>query len=1115
MFLQAPMKKVQRGFFFLLIITVCFSCGHSHEEMPLFERMENTGIDFTNKAENDKDFNIFTYRNFYNGGGVAIGDLNNDGLSDIFFTANQGANKLYLNKGNLKFEDISAKAGFTDKMQWSTGVVLVDINNDGWLDIFVWNSGSLQDSSLRKNQLFINNHDLTFTESAEKYGLANAGYTTQVSFFDYDMDGDLDCFMINNSPIPVSTLNYANQRDLPAANWPVADFLKGGGDHLFRNDNGHFADVTSQSGIHGSLLSFGLGLNVADINGDGYPDIYVSNDFYERDYLYINQKDGHFKDETEEWLEHTSLSSMGADIADINNDGYPDIFTTDMLPENDFRLKTTTSFDNIQIYTQKEKSGFYHQYMQNCLQVNNGNGKFFETARYSGVSASDWSWGALLFDADNDGLSDIYITNGIYHDLTDQDFINFFANDIIKNMVLKGKKEEVESIIGKMPSHPLLNMAYRNKGNLNFEDEGKAWGFTEPSFSNGAAYGDLDNDGDLDLVVNNENGPAFIFKNNARSLNKNNYIGILLKGGSKNSFAIGSNIKIYANRTVFTREVMPSRGFQSSVDYKQIVGLGAVTEIDSMIISWPDRSETRIIHPAINQVHTIAETDNHPIVPEPKKPDSARVLLRLVKTDFEKHAEDDYSDFYTERNLPKLLSREGPKATTGDVNGDGLTDIYIGGTSGHPGQLYLQTRPGEFVRKPVPAIEQFLDVEDEAVQFFDADHDGDLDLFIGPGGNNNAPQSRQMQNRLFINDGKGNFKLEADAFPDNPEGINTAVAIAYDFNHDGFEDLFIGGRSIPKSYGYSPRSYLFVNDGKGHFTDIAATKNPDIAHIGMVTDAAWSDITGDKEKELVIVGEWMSPRIFSFKGDHFEEVRTSLEGMDGWWESIGIADLNGDGKPDLILGNVGDNFYLHPDSLNPVKLWLNDFDLNGIHDDIMTRTIQGKDLPVFLKHEMEDQIPSLKKQNLKNNDYAGKAVQDLFPESVLKSATVKNFNYTHSVVAINQGNGKFTIRVLPVMAQLSSVNAIQSMDVNEDGYPDLILGGNEFGFLPQFGRLDASFGQVFLNDGKGHFEFVKPVKSGLQLTGQVRCIAKIADGSKKFLLFLRNDDFPVLFAVEK
>jgi enediyne biosynthesis protein E4 len=1115
LFLQAPMKKVQRGFFFLFIITVCFSCGHSHDEMPLFELMDKTGIDFTNKAENDKDFNIFTYRNFYNGGGVAIGDLNNDGLSDIFFTANQGANKLYLNKGNWKFEDISVKAGFTDKTQWSTGVVLVDINNDGWLDIFVSNSGSMKDSSLRKNQLFINNHDLTFTESAEKYGLANTGYTTQVSFFDYDMDGDLDCFIINNSPIPVSTLNYANQRDLPAANWPVADFLKGGGDHLLRNDNGHFVDVTSQSGIHGSLLSFGLGLNVADINGDGYPDIYVSNDFYERDYLYINQKNGRFKDETEEWLGHTSLASMGADIADINNDGYPDIFTTDMLPENDFRLKTTTSFDNIQIYTQKEKSGFYHQYMQNCLQVNNGNGKFFETARYSRVSASDWSWGALLFDADNDGLSDIYITNGIYHDLTDQDFINFFANDIVKNMVLNGKKEEVQNIIDKMPSHPLLNMAYQNKGNLNFEDKGKDWGFTEPSYSNGAAYGDLDNDGDLDLVVNNENGPAFIFKNNARSLNKNNYIGILLKGGGKNSFAIGSNIKIYANRTLFTREVMPSRGFQSSVDYKQIVGLGTATEIDSMIISWPDRSETRIIHPAINQVHTIPEPDNRIIVPEPEKPDISQILLRLVKSDFEKHAEDDYSDFYNERNLPKLLSREGPKATTGDVNGDGLTDVYIGGTPGHPGQLYLQTRAGVFARKTIPAIEQFLDVEDEAVKFFDADHDGDLDLFIGPGGNNNDPQSRQMQNRLFINDGKGNFKLEPDAFPDNPEGMNTAVAIAYDFNHDGFEDLFIGGRSIPKSYGYSPRSYLFVNDGKGHFTDMAGTKNPDIAHIGMVTDAAWSDIIGDKEKELVIVGEWMCPRIFSFKGDHFEEVGTSLQGMDGWWESLAITDVNGDGKPDLILGNVGDNFYLHPDSLNPVKLWLNDFDLNGIHDDILTRTVQDKDFPVFLKHEMEDQIPSLKKQNLKNNVYAGKAIQDLFPESVLKSTTIKNFNYTHSVVAFNQGNGKFTIRILPIMAQLSSVNAIQSLDVNGDGFTDLILGGNEFGFLPQFGRLDASFGQVFLNDGKGNFEFVKPVKSGLQLTGQVRCIAKIADGTKKFLLFLRNDDFPVLYAVEK
>ena len=1090
----------------ITLISIFISCNDK-EEKSLFTEIENSNIHFENRLTESKSLNAFNYRNFYNGGGVAVGDINNDGLPDIFFTANQGSNKLYLNKGNLQFEDISAKAGFIEKKQWSTGVVFVDINGDGWLDIYVCNAGSMLDSMLRKNQLFINNHDLTFTESAAKYGLGNNGYTTQASFFDYDLDGDLDCFMVNNSPIPVNTLNYANMRDLPLSESRVPDFLKGGGDHLYNNDNGYFTEVTKEAGIHGGLISLGLGVTVGDVNNDGYPDVYVSNDFFERDYLYINQKNGSFKDELEQCIQHTSLFSMGADIQDINNDGFPDIFTTDMLPADDYRLKTNASFDNYDVFKLKQNQGFYNQFSQNALQVNNGNGKFLETAFYSGIAASDWSWGSLMFDADNDGLTDLYVCNGIYHDITDQDFIDFFGNDVVQQMAITGKKEELNSIISKMPSNPLPNKVFKNLGNLRFKDVGKEWGFTTPTFSNGAAYGDLDNDGDLDLVINNVNQKAMVYRNNSREYNKNNYIAVSLKYKSPNNFGVGSTIKIYRGNQIISREVIPSRGFQSSVEYKQTIGLGKM-KADSMRITWPDRTTTTTINPVVNKLNVIDYSD---VVKQPPFPASvSHTIFEKVKNNFDKHVEDDYVDFYYERNIPFMLSRQGPKSATGDVNGDGLTDIYIGGAKDQEGQLYLQTANG-FIKKEIPDFKTYSFNDVTAAFFFDCDGDGDLDLFTGGGGNFAAETSGSFQNQIFVNDSKGNFTLKRGALP--IINTNCGAAISIDYDGDGNLDLFIGSRSVPQNYGIEPRSYLLHNDGKGNFKNITDSVAKVLSSIGMITSAGYADLNEDGKKDLIVVGDWIYPHVFSFNGKVFVEIETGLENLSGWWQHVAVADVDLDGDMDLVLSNLGANFYLNADKARPVKLWMKDFDQNGTVDKIFTRTIDGKDIPVFMKREITDQIPSLKKLNLKNQDYATKTVQQLFGKEI-ENAEVKEVNYSASCVAYNDGKGHFNIKELPKEVQLSSVNAVLIKDINQDGYPDIIAAGNWFDILPQFSRLDASCGHILMNDKNGYFIEVPPNRTGIDVPGQTRDIISFRYKKEDCILFLENNDYPVMYKIK-
>lgn len=1089
--------------------------GQDSKDDTLFSLLssEKTGIDFINEVKNQKDFNIFKYRNFYNGGGVAIGDINNDGLVDIYMTANMGDNKLYLNKGNLKFEDISLAAGVVGNKPWSTGVAMVDINQDGLLDIYVSNAGNMKGNN-HDNDLYINNGDLTFTEKANEYNLAKTGFSTHATFFDYDKDGDLDAYILNNSNIPVSSLGYAEQREVRAQDWEgVPDIFKGVGDMLLRNDDGKFVDVSEKAGIYGSLIGFGLGVVITDLNKDLYPDIYVSNDFYERDYLYINNQDGTFREEIKKWTSHLSLSAMGVDMADINNDGNVEIFITDMLPEADKRVKAVMEFEGYNVYKLKQSKDFYQQYIQNTLQLNNGNGSFSEVAYYSGVDATDWSWAGLLFDMNNDGLRDIYITNGINHDLTDLDFIDFFANKIIQRMVLTGKEESIDSIINKMPIRPQPNYAYKNNGDITFTNANSDWGFEIPSMSNGAAYGDLDNDGDLDIVINNVNMQAFVYENKTNEKLKNKYLKIHFEGSDKNKFAVGTSVLLYSDDKVFIQELHPFRGFQSSMDYGMTIGLGSISVLDSIRVIWPDDSTQKLLSINTNQTLNLKISEATGKYTPIKEKNTKSLIKELSNAPLVTHKENNYRDFDNEGLINKLLSQEGPSLAVADVDGDGNEDVFIGGAKGLPGVVYNHSGDGRLKPSKQPAISSDSSYEDTAAAFFDVDGDNDMDLMIGSGGNQ-VGEEQTYRTRLYINKGNGVFEKSTQTLPSTFKNISTINP--FDFDADGDIDVFIGSRSVVGTYGVDPNHLFLENNGDGTFTDASERLAYDLKDAGMITDASWADIDGDTIKDLITVSEWGTPRIYKNSGRRLSLLKTSLDSLYGMWNVIETEDLDGDGDQDLILGNQGNNLHYRPSFQNPMKMWINDFDNNGTIEQIVTQNIDGKDYPIHQKKELTQQITLLKKQNLKASEYAAKTINELFSNEIIENSIVKLSSISESVIAVNDGGGKFTIIELPYRVQLSCVCGITCTDVNNDGNLDLILGGNNFEFKPQYSRLDANYGSILLGDGHLNFEWQDYDMSGLFVREEIKHIKQFKDKKGKiFLIAAINDSKPKIFTLNE
>ncbi len=1138
----------------LLPLLFVISCSKSHENRSLFTKMnpDSTGIFFNNEITFNKDFNIYTYRNFYDGGGVAVGDLSGNGLPDIYFTSNMGDNKLYFNKGNFLFEDVTDRAGVAGTRKWSTGVSLADINGDGWLDIYVTNSGELDD---RRNELFINNGDGTFTESAGQYGIDDPGYSIQATFFDYNGDGYLDLYLINNEDEPIDNFelseNLRDERDFP------------GGDRLFRNDNGTFTDVTEAAGLYSSIIGFALSATVSDVNRDGLPDIFVANDFFERDYLYINRGDGTFDEIIEDnVIRSMSAASMGSDIADLDNNGWPDIFVLDMLPEDENRLKVVTTFESPELYKDKEEWGYGHQFTRNALHINSGSSQFTEIGRYSNVQATDWSWAVLMADFDHNGYNDIYVTNGLLHDITDLDYLTMLASPEKMRDLIIDESEDFESFINIIPSNPIPNYFFHNEGELQFRDRSMEWGLGDPGFSSGAAWADLNGDGSLDLIVNNVNESAWIYQNRAiEQFPERTWIRIDLQGEAPNTQAIGAQVQVWAGEKYWFREHFLQRGFQSSVEPGLHIGLGETARIDSLVLRWPDGRTSRLQDVEVPARITLDQNDSKTTPAPPPSPavlpgdisyDEARNVLKLqnssssntmnqnsgespiatqttadddvnrksqkndqatllsrIYPDFISewsHQKFEYDDFNRERLLLHKRSTEGPALCAGDITGNGLYDLYTGGAREQAGVLWVQNEENSFIPHQMDLFAADAGSEDIACEFFDANGNGVDDLYVVSGGNSFSSSSSLLIDRLYLNDGQGTLTKSPQMLPTSQQFDSGSVVTAHDFTGDGNMDLFVGTRLRPFAVGLPVNGYLLEGDGKGFFRNVTDQWAPMLTEAGMITDALWADLTGDGRKELVIAGEWMPIRVLANRGDRFEEItgQMGLDNTKGWWNAISAGDINGDGRIDLIGANHGVNSLFKASKELPVKMWVGDFSRNGMIEQILTYPKDGVNYPVALKHDLIEEIPALNEKYPDYKSYAGQSVDQIFSEQELSQALELNAEILSSVIFWNRPEG-MQAEKLPMRIQLAPMYGLALTDLTGNGLPEIIMGGNLYDVKPQSGPFDASRSTV-LTYHNGKLGSITPQLSGMDLNGEIRKIVPIGNKANPMLIISRFNE---------
>ena len=1062
----------------IIILIIILSACSKQKKDKLFDLIstQKSNITFINSLEYTEELNPYTYRNFYNGGGVAIGDFNNDSLQDIFFTGNLVSNRLYLNKGGLYFDDITEQSGLISSGVWSTGVSVVDINGDGYLDIYVCKSGP-PGGERRYNELFINNGDLTFKESAKEYGLDNEGLSTHAAFFDFDKDGDLDCYLLNNTIRSIG-IGIDLVKDLR---------LNGSdkGNKFLRNDNGKFVDVSNEIGIYTSEIGFGLGVTIGDLNLDGWQDMYISNDFFEKDYLYINNQDGTFKESIEDYLTEISMGSMGADMADINNDSYPEIFVSEMLPERHDRRVSKAVFDSWDKYQLSISQGYFNQFNRNVLQLNNADGSFSEISRITGVDATDWSWGALIFDMDNDGLKDIFVANGIYKDLLDQDYVNFLANPSIISNMIKSEKEPIKKLIDMIPTESVGNYAYKNNGDLSFSDVSSQFGIDMPSFSNGSAYSDLDNDGDLDLVINNVNMPASIFRNNSKS----NWVSFSFSSDGLNTYGIGNKLYVYVNGGVQYQELSPMRGFQSSVDYRLYFGLDTIKEIDSIRVIWNNGLETSIKNLTSNKHYVISEklasVNKKKIV---SGQDKKLLTNKKIDIDFS-HLENEFVDFDRERLLFKMNSNEGPCLCVDDFNGDNLDDFFVGSAKGSVSSLFFQTG-NTFIKYSKPFLS---DIDSEDVDCISGDFNGDglVDLIVSSGGSEYSNFSPELRDRLYINLAKNSFEKEEKAFNDLKKFESTSTVSAYDIDQDGDLDLFLGTRLNTGSYGTQTENYILTNDGNGVFKDVSEVYLGENKSMGMVTDSEFVDIDLDGIDELIVVGEWMPIGVYKINKGKLINISSDLglEKSNGLYNTLEVV-INKDSFPDIIIGNHGLNSFFNASREYPLTMYVNDFDGNGRNEQILGM-YYGDDLyPIVQLKDLWMQIPSLKKQFLKFENYKNKKMDELFPKEIIDE-TEKVFVYNLASVYLKNKNGKeFALNDLPFDAQVSTVNSILVDDFNNDNVKDFIVGGNSTKIKPEYGINNANFSKMFIGTKDGFYP-LNSNDSGLKLYGEIRDIQKL------------------------